>query len=1021
MTSRARPLLAALVACSALTALGLGQAAAVAAAPSQKDKPGGPAHVDASRPLVISEFRLRGPNGANDEFIEITNVSGADHTVSPVSGTGYALAASNGVARCVIPTGTVIPAFGSYLCVNSVGYSLASYPAGNGTTATGDATYTTDIPDNVGLALFDTSVTADFTLANRLDAAGSTAEANTLYKEGTGYPSLGSPFNIDSSFYRNLSTPSITDNTPTTNTPGLPQDTDDNAADFVFVDTNGTSNGAGQRLGAPGPSNLSSPRPNGKLAVSLLDPCVSATAPPNAVRDFTSDSIHNSTFGTTDLRRTITNNTGGPVTRLRLRVDDIRTFPAPSGISDLRPRTSTSTVVTVDRAPCGTGTSNVSVDGTTLEQPPSQPNGGGFNSSLSVGTITLATPLAAGASVDVRLLLGIQQTGNASVRVTAEALTGGDDTTPDPGTCLPAPSDGVMECNSNGTDILVPGTGTVGPASPYPSTITTSFPVGSVVTDVDVTLQGETHTFPNDIDALLVAPDGATASMIMSDAGGGHPGASNVSLTLDDEAVNPVPTPVVAGTYQPTDVGAPNDDAMPAPAPAPDATGGLSNFDGLLASGTWSLYVADDVGGDSGSISGWSLDITVAAATCDGLPVTVFGTDASETITGTPGVDVISGFGGDDVINADAGNDHICGGIGDDEIHDQGGLDKAFGGPGDDLFAMTASPDGADLAVGGPGEDQATYAARTGDVSLTINGAADDGATGEHDKLLTVEDLTGGEGNDFLSGNSLANELFGKGGDDRLRDFPGADQVFGGDGQDTFVAPSNPDAADGYTGGLGDDKILYASRSAAVSISLDGVANDGTGAENDNLVGVESATGGGGADTIVGSAGINTLIGGGGADTITDLGGPDSVNGGGGADTLVQSATADGSDDLNGGPGVDTITYALRAGAVTITLGSGPTDDGAVGEHDSLIAIENALGGSGFDKVWGTTGDNELHGGAGNDDLKGFAGADDLYGEADDDHLDTFDGVGGNDLADGGPGTNDFVLTDAGDTVVNVP
>ena len=93
----------------------------------------------------------------------------------------------------------VIPNKGHYLCVNSVGYSLASYPAGNGTTATGDANFTTDIPDNAGIAVFNTSVAVDFTLANRLDAVGSTSEANTTYKEGTGYPAL-TPFSIDYSF-----------------------------------------------------------------------------------------------------------------------------------------------------------------------------------------------------------------------------------------------------------------------------------------------------------------------------------------------------------------------------------------------------------------------------------------------------------------------------------------------------------------------------------------------------------------------------------------------------------------------------------------------------------------------------------------------------------------------------------------------------------------------------------------------------------------------------------------------------
>ncbi|MET0650543.1 MAG: hypothetical protein ABW208_28370 [Pyrinomonadaceae bacterium] len=376
---------------------------------------------ETSAQLIISEFRVRGPNGANDEFVELYNNSGADHTVAG-GGTGYAVAASNGVARCVVPNGTVIPNRGHYLCVNSVGYSLASYPAGNGTTATGDATYTTDIPDNAGIAIFNTSVAANFTLANRLDAVGSTSEANTLYKEGTGYPAL-TPFSIDYSFYRDNCGKSGSITTLGNCPISTPKDTNNNAADFVFVDTNGTSAGAGQRLGAPGPENLSSPiQRNASFTVDPLDMCVSTNSPPNRVRDFTSDPANNSTFGTLDIRRTVTNFTGGNVTRLRWRIIDLTTFPAPSGIADMRPRTSTAVVVTVDRAPCGSGTSNVTVQGTTLEQPPSQPNGGGFNSSLSSGTVTLATPLANGATIDVRFLLGLQQTGTFKFFINIEAL-----------------------------------------------------------------------------------------------------------------------------------------------------------------------------------------------------------------------------------------------------------------------------------------------------------------------------------------------------------------------------------------------------------------------------------------------------------------------------------------------------------------------------------------------------------------------------------------------------------------------
>ena len=387
--------------------------------------------------LIISEFRVRGPSGANDEFIEIYNASGADHVVTAASGTGYGVAASDGTTRCSLPNGTFIPNRGHYLCTNSVAYSLS----GN---ATGDATYTTDIPDNAGIALFNNnSGGASYSVANRLDAVGSTSEANTLYKEGTGYSAL-TPFSIDYSFYRdNCGKGGSITVLGTCPTGGLPKDTNNNAADFVFVDTNGTSAGAGQRLGAPGPENLASPTQQNALFSSLLlDSTVATALPPNRVRDFTSDPANNSTFGTLNIRRRWVNNTGTSVSRLRFRIIDLTTFPAPSGFADLRPRTSTLVVVSGinDAGTClasnGVATTpcTVNVQGTTLEQPPSQPNGGGFNSTLSAGTVTLGTPLASGASINLQFLLGIQQTGTFKFFVNVEALAGAPP---------PAPADSV--------------------------------------------------------------------------------------------------------------------------------------------------------------------------------------------------------------------------------------------------------------------------------------------------------------------------------------------------------------------------------------------------------------------------------------------------------------------------------------------------------------------------------------------------------------------------------------------------
>lgn len=1002
MISKRRTLIASTVV--AVAAAGIVLAGPVAADPTGKpgksDNPGA-GEADPARPLVISEFRVRGPNGANDEFVEITNVSTVDHVVAAVSGAGYAMAASNGVARCVIPNGTLIPAFASYLCVNSVGYSLASYPAGNGTTATGDATYTTDIPDNAGIALFSTTDPGAFTLANRLDAVGSTAEANTLYKEGTGYPAL-TPFSIDYSFYRSLSTASITSTTLDTNTPGVPKDTNNNAADFVFVDTNGTSAGAGQRLGAPGPQNSSSPRTNGHLDVSLLDPCVDALSPPNVVRDFTSDPANNSTFGTVDIRRTITNNTGGSVSRIRLRVADVRTFPAPSGIADMRPRTSTAVVVTVDRPACGAATSNVTVQGTTLEQPPSQPNGGGFNSSLSVGMVTLATPLAPGASIDVRLLFGLQQTGSAGVRVIAEALTDGNDSFPDEGACLVSPSGGEDLCGlSNGEDIAIPGTGTSGPGAPYPSEIEASYPPNSTVTDVNVGIHGFTHTFPGDVDLLLVGPDGTTNSLILSDIGSGTD-ASGTNLTLDDEAANDVPSPIASGTYRPTNAGTP--DPFPAPAPAPSATVALSSFDGIDPTGTWSLYAVDDVGGDVGLISGWSLDLEVAGP-CDGKMATIVGTENPETITGTPGNDVIVGQGGADTINGGGGDDRICGGSGDDLIRDQGGKDRVFGDAGNDTLVQAPTVDNGDLLNGGPDVDEASYAARTGSVTLSVNnGIADDGAAGETDRLLGIEDVIGGGGNDTITGSVDANHIEGRGGVDTIRDLIGADHVLGGSGNDILLSQFYLDPLDVFDGGTGIDRVSYSSRDENLSITLNGIADDGAVGEFDRILAVENLTGGTGDDAIAGSNAVNVLSGSAGNDTIRDSGGADVVNGDGGNDYFQQSSTVDGDDEFDGGAGNDTVSYSPRVGDVKVTLGNSLDDDGAIGEDDGFVSVENATGGAGADELIGTTAANVLIGGGDDDVIRDAGGADTVQGGSGHDTFVQSAGTDAGDRFDGGSG-----------------
>jgi len=184
---------------------------------------------------------------------------------------------------------------------------------------------------------------------------------------------------------------------------------------------------------------------------------------------------------------------------------------------------------------------------------------------------------------------------------------------------------------SNTTPILINDATTteVGTATPYPSEITVAGLPGNV-TDVNVTLNGFTHTFPDDTALMLVAPDNKFM-VIQSDAGGGTD-ATNVTYTLDDDAAAKIPTggPLVAGTFQPSSYG--DDDFFPLtgtpPPPAdcqPTGSGecpqagpaGTATLDGTFstspANGIWRLYVIDYAAGDEGEISGgWSITITVA-------------------------------------------------------------------------------------------------------------------------------------------------------------------------------------------------------------------------------------------------------------------------------------------------------------------------------------------------------------------------------------------------------------------------
>ncbi len=195
---------------------------------------------------------------------------------------------------------------------------------------------------------------------------------------------------------------------------------------------------------------------------------------------------------------------------------------------------------------------------------------------------------------------------------------------------------------SNTASIAIPATGSanqIGPASPYPSSITVNGMTG-LVTKATVTFHNLTHGILNDVDAMVVAPSGENL-VVLSDASAANTFtfANNATLTFDDAADSAIPDSgnVPSGSYRPTN-NSPGgqSDSFPAPAPSPSSDTTLAGaFTGINPNGQWRLFAVDDTTGDLGTMAGgWSLSITTETAAV-ATTTTVTSSDASSR-TGSP-------------------------------------------------------------------------------------------------------------------------------------------------------------------------------------------------------------------------------------------------------------------------------------------------------------------------------------------------------------------------------------------------
>jgi len=327
-----------------------------------------------------------------------------------------------------------------------------------------------------------------------------------------------------------------------------------------------------------------------------------------------------------------------------------------------------------------------------------------------------------------------------------------------------------------------------------------------------------------------------------------------------------------------------------------------------------------------------------------------------------------------------------------------------------------------DFAVADDGED---VTVTIGDLVITLEGIGDGEITsiesllsegiasfGLGDDALDGVVLSGGLGNDVITGGDHGDTLYGGEGDDEFHNLEAANLIDGGEGNDAFYYTENNDLSsdktDALHGGEGDDTVFlsggvydFSDGSGVETISLDheGVNVDviTTSEEGQYLIF------GGGKDVLQGGDGDDTFSG-----SIDDLNGMERINGGDGDDYLLLDLTSE-TDSFY----INTTLYGFEN---IVFSGDAYSLDGefSASEHkliDASVLTGNVeidldgnnstgvkiIGGSGNDRLSAyeysdSDGQDTLIGGAGDDALLGHDGADFLSGGSGNDYLNGGDG-----------------------------
>jgi Ca2+-binding RTX toxin-like protein len=422
-----------------------------------------------------------------------------------------------------------------------------------------------------------------------------------------------------------------------------------------------------------------------------------------------------------------------------------------------------------------------------------------------------------------------------------------------------------------------------------------------------------------------------------------------------------------------------------------EASGGNDLLSGGLGDDSYYVTVGDQVADDGGIDTVYFTGSGFWRLSPDIENIVAYGTGPVD-FRGNNDANVMIGGDGNDYFNGRAGDDKFYGMGGNDTI------DMSTGRPASATSGVWTM--GNRYIDGGDGIDTLDYDGGAGDGAGYVRSAVtvDLGAgtaSGGGDfalgsaTLVSIENVSAGVYDDWLRGSSVANHLYGRGGNDTLIGVGGNDILDGGNGNDSYyVTPG-----DVLVDASGTDTV-YSSYTWTLATGFENLSATGTAAIQ-----------------LHGNNGANVLTGNDAGDYFNSRAGDDTMFGGAGNDNFDMSTGGIGNigtRSINGGAGIDTLDYdGYARSAVTVDLSAGTASGGGTGGtgRATLASIERAVGGAYNDSIAGSAGDNELFGRGGNDVLHGGAGSDTLWGGVGDD---TLAGGAGNDVLSGSFGNDTY-------------